>query len=636
MSFLKKGNVAFKQKRYKDALYFYEKSIRENPQIEEYITYNLEQVKSKLGVREGATDSTINVKVFVGIAAIPERVEALRKTIESLIDQVDLIGVYLNNWSSVPEFLKHEKILVEGVGGKDIGDIGKFWWVNRVKGVYFTCDDDLLYPENYVQKTIAALEKYNYKAVVGWHGSLLKEPFKDYYDKASRRVFVFSAHRPHDTPVHILGTGCCAFDTTKFLIRYEDFKSPNMADVYFAEKGQLSKTPFYVIKHEKNEVIEIEGYKESSIFMHSHKNVSSVKNTTKLQNDIVNKMWPWKLNDFLGLNVLLIGRFNTYSKGGIYKSCKLIQETLIGLGHNVDVLDTTEELSSEIAKKTYDLCWIYPGDPIRPDYKHVDEKIKKIRNNGTPVLVNFSYLSSDDRTTWIAKQLKYYNSQSGAPVLAAVFTETAANDVLLRDVREYVCVLPKTIDPTPFDLDLSYSVREGICLGDATKLSNPDIIGGSVNPWIDAISNRLPHVNLYAYKQYSGKDPHPKVKYVPHMQDEFGEFLASRRLFICLNVYLTFEMVACESQSYGTPVVYRHMPHSLSEYISATGLCVRTPEEMAEMVAWLYNNEEAWYSFSSSSSLNAKSKMIDNYKYSLEGYLRLASKRATLLKSALV
>ena len=115
------------------------------------------------------------------------------------------------------------------------------------------------------------------------------------------------------------------------------------------------------------------------------------------------------------------------------------------------------------------------------------------------------------------------------------------------------------------------------------------------------------------------------------MTDEFGDWMAHRKLFICLNVHLTFEMVACEAQFYGTPAVYRHMPHSLSEYISATGMAVRTPEEMGEMVSWLYNNEVAWNNFSQSSYYRAKSNHVDYLASSLEGYLRLAIIRAKKL-----
>src|SRR5690606_14533447 len=76
------------------------------------------------------TGDATATKVFVGIAAIPQRKAALEKSVRSLIDQVDRIGVYLNGWEEVPSFLLHPKIEVRRsqVDG-DIGDAGKFYWV---------------------------------------------------------------------------------------------------------------------------------------------------------------------------------------------------------------------------------------------------------------------------------------------------------------------------------------------------------------------------------------------------------------------------------------------------------------------------------------------------------------------------
>jgi len=71
----------------------------------------------------------------------------------------------------------------------------------------------------------------------------------------------------------------------------------------------------------------------------------------------------------------------------------------------------------------------------------------------------------------------------------------------------------------------------------------------------------------------------------------------------------------------------------LSEYISATGLATRTPEEMAEMVAWLYNDQIAWDKFSKSSIKNSESKNINYLDASLEGYLRLAIFKIKKLKN---
>jgi glycosyltransferase involved in cell wall biosynthesis len=613
-----------RDRQYQLAIEEYEKALAKTPELSEIIENNIAFAKKKI---ESDKSKSPDPDVFIGIAAIPERVLALEKTIESLLPQTRKIGVYLNNWDYIPDFLTNNKILISGFNEPDIGDIGKFHWVDDHDGIYFSCDDDLIYPADYVKRTVEKLRQYAFKAAVGWHGSLLLEPFNSYYEKNSRRVFMFSAHRPRDTPVHILGTGCCAFHTRHFLIKKNDFKNPNMADIFFSIKGQEQKIPFLVIEHNKGEIVEHEGTKESSIYSHSHTLTDSKKNTQLLQNEYVRSYLPWVLNNHKPLSILIIGRFENFSKGGIYKSCHLIKNHLLAAGHFVEICDTQKDLSV-YKLNSIDLCWIYPGDPERPDFSTVDEKIQQLREKSIPTIVNLSYLYEEKRTAWIAKKIKSLNEGIGSPVFGAVFTESAANDPILSSVKDFICVVPKTILPTPSSAIPTFKEREGICLGDATKLGNSKIIGGSINPWIEAIHRQLPHVNLYAYKQYQGENPHPKIKYVPHMKDDFGDWLSYRKIFICANVHLTFEMVACEAQSYGTPVIYRHMPHSLSEYISATGIAVRSPDEMAEIVAWLYNNETAWNKISKSSVLNGESNNVNLLDASLEGYLYLALHRA--------
>lgn len=574
-------------------------------------------------------------KTFVGIAAIPARKEALEKTVASLLPQVDEIGVYLNGWDDIPEFLADPKIKVatsQEFG--NIGDAGKFFWVNDYRGFYFTCDDDIIYPPYYVERLKGKLREYGYRAAVGWHGSMIKGTFTSYYTTASRRVFGFQFHRPWDTPAHVLGTGCMAFHTDAMKVRLQDFPEPNMADVFFAILGQKQRVPFVVVQHEEGELVEIPGTQESSIQADSRGKSKSVKDTGRRQTQLIRETGAWRTFEWQPLRVGVVGRFNSYKKGGIYKSCNLIANSLRDRGHFVIVHDTQDELTAVDA--SLDLVWIYPGDPMRPDFATVDDKIQQFRDAGVPVIVNLSYLYEPKRSLWIAEKLKEYNSRPGQPpVLAAVFAESVIDDPALAEVKDFVTFVPKTIEPTSADYIPDFHDREGICFGDSTKLSNREIVGGSSTPWINAVLKRLPHVNLYAFKQYSGQPAHKHLQTVPYMTDGFGNFLASRRLFINLNVHLTFEMVGCEAQSYGTPLLYRHMPHSLSEYIGPTGIRVRRPEELGELAAWLYNDESAWREYSRASRQNGAAISYDNAHAALEAALRTALVRVRSLQAQL-
>ena len=118
-----------------------------------------------------------NKKVTVSIATIPSRKEALKITIDSLINQVDKIYIYLNNYEEIPNYLTYNsyKLKTQGLkkieyfrsqNYKDLGDVGKFHCVGIIKGYHFTCDDDIIYPDNYIKYMI---EKGYYVIRVGAH-----------------------------------------------------------------------------------------------------------------------------------------------------------------------------------------------------------------------------------------------------------------------------------------------------------------------------------------------------------------------------------------------------------------------------------------------------------------------------------
>ena len=576
---------------------------------------------------------TVSNKKFVGIAAIPSREKALEKTIKSLIHQVDTIGVYLNCWERIPNYLQHHKIIIaKSQDHGDIGDAGKFFWVDHYEGYYFTCDDDIVYPDTYIHDIIEKIKFYKFKAVIGWHGSIIIEPFEDYYSSASRRVFAFGSNRPEDTYVHILGTGTVGFHTATIKVSLNDFKKPNMADVFFAELGQKQKVPFIIMKHEAKKMLSIEEVQEDSINKHGINNVDSKKNTKIYQNKLV-KTINWKLHNNGKLKILMIGRFETFTKGGIYKSNHMIKDTLISLGHDVIAIDS--QSNDFKIEKNIDVVVVYPGDPKRPDFAYAEDKMNKARAQGIPACINISYNTNVKRSKEIINKIKQYNSiKELAPAFLMSFTDMALSDQNLVDIQEYIISFPKTIAGNYYQNNIpDFFMREGIVLGDATKLMNKEITGGDITPWIAACKKLLPHVKLYVFKQYSGKFEIPGVETVPYMKEGFLEWVAKRRLFVCLNTITTFEMTPTEAQIVGTPVVYRPMPQSLSEYIGRSGISVTSPDEFAQICAWLYNDNFAWGSYSKLSLKNAETNMLKHLSIGLETSIRKTIYKASIIQN---
>ncbi|MDY7055166.1 tetratricopeptide repeat protein, partial [Limnospira fusiformis] len=561
--------------------------------------------------------------VFVGIASIPQRVDSLKLTIESLINQVDKIGVFLDKYHVVPEYLKNYGERIEVVTSnqvdRDLGDAGKFFWVESHQGYYFTCDDDLIYPPDYIFRTISRIKSFGTPVVLGWHGSLIISPFTDYYDPKSRRVFTFSAPRPFESYVHILGTGCLGFHTSHICVKLSDFKTPNMADVYFSLLGQKQKVPFIVIKHLKGEIIEAENSQDISIWKHSSCNIEmSRQNTKAIQNRLVSQI-DWKINYAnRRLRILVVGRFRVNRKGGVFKSSQLLVEGLTQLGHEVKevCISQSHEISlfiDEYANHPLDFALFYLPDPERPDFGNVIKQVELLASRGCVCAVNFSINLDPGRSKWISEKVRELNANFNYPrIFIAAFTNSTSLIKELDDVKDYIVTFPKTIDPGKIIKSYPYIERKDIFLGDIAKLCNNQLAVPNVTKWIEQIRINLPHVNIYAIKHYYTKAKLPDyIKILPYSQKGLGEILTQFRLYVCLTPGATFEMIPVEAAMAGTPVIHSPMPQSLSEYLSPVSIEVKSPEELGKMCLTIYEREDLWCRLSAASKGIHQTSYVD-------------------------
>ena len=147
-----------------------------------------------------------------------------------------------------PAFLRDDAKL-RAVSGVDLGDRGKFRFVDGFSGYYVTVDDDINYPSFYVEHLIDGIERYGRRAIVGWHGSILDPAITDFYDTSRRRVLEFSKDVPEDTFVHVLGTGAAAMHTDTLALSLADFPAPNMADIFVALQALRHDVPLVTLAH---------------------------------------------------------------------------------------------------------------------------------------------------------------------------------------------------------------------------------------------------------------------------------------------------------------------------------------------------------------------------------------------------
>lgn len=157
------------------------------------------------------------MRIVVGIATTGDRPKELKHTLESLNEQTvkaDLIHVHDNS----------KEI--------DYTDNAKFIILNHLPDevYFFSCDDDILYPEDYIEKTIEAIDKH--KTIVTYHGRNLRGKGLNYYHDHS--AFRCDQSFIETKKIDVCGTGVTAFRTDYF----------NPKDIYKAEDKCMSDLVF--------------------------------------------------------------------------------------------------------------------------------------------------------------------------------------------------------------------------------------------------------------------------------------------------------------------------------------------------------------------------------------------------------
>jgi len=169
--------------------------------------------------------------ITANIATYKPRVESLKRMLESIENQFDVINVYDNE--VMP----------------NLTDNGKFIRLETITEpeYYFTLDDDLIYPPDYVSKTIEAIEKYG--CIITHHGRQLQGTFLDYYTMHKTFRCLNDVHSAEI--VDVCGTGVTAFRTDYFHPKGLAFdKRLRMSDLIFSLEASKQKKTIGVVPHE--------------------------------------------------------------------------------------------------------------------------------------------------------------------------------------------------------------------------------------------------------------------------------------------------------------------------------------------------------------------------------------------------
>jgi hypothetical protein len=196
-----------------------------------------------------------NMKKIVGIASTPDRVEGLKDALADLSPQVNHIYVWLNGYKEIPEV--GEENVTFHLSEENIGAVGKLKVRDIIpkneKFYFFTCDDDILYPTNYIEHNITNYTEGSFQSS---HTGLYKSyPISNYYKETERNNNIptfFTRGCAQKFAVHIGGTGVmmCSSDIL-WEIPVDDFLDyPNMLDPWIGVYAHMNDIPIYTLIRE--------------------------------------------------------------------------------------------------------------------------------------------------------------------------------------------------------------------------------------------------------------------------------------------------------------------------------------------------------------------------------------------------
>lgn len=187
---------------------------------------------------------------LAAMASIPSREQFLPQVLASLRPQVDRLCIYLNGYSEVPACVREltdEHVLDAHKGG----DERKFHWSDKHDGIALTCDDDILYPSDYVERMTAAVAEWGGRLLVTAHG-------RTYVGKPRNVHDVFPGSIGHCTgAVHQSrfcnegGTGVLAWDARVLRVP-RTWPKPNNTDIQISIWAQQQGIPMWLVAHPAN------------------------------------------------------------------------------------------------------------------------------------------------------------------------------------------------------------------------------------------------------------------------------------------------------------------------------------------------------------------------------------------------
>ena len=184
---------------------------------------------------------------LVAVATGAHREGMLAASLGSLRSQCDRLHVFLNGYAQVPKVVRDLADTIER-SDTDEGADKKFHWAHEHAGVYLSCDDDFVYPPDYVSRMAANVARFDGRALVTAHGRTYPPHPKDAADQVLGRAATLDCRVPLGRWVNHAGTGVLAWDAGRIQVPVS-YPVPNRTDVQLSAWANQTGIPVWVVPH---------------------------------------------------------------------------------------------------------------------------------------------------------------------------------------------------------------------------------------------------------------------------------------------------------------------------------------------------------------------------------------------------
>ncbi|WP_022871648.1 hypothetical protein [Yaniella halotolerans] len=535
--------------------------------------------------------------IRVGIATMPGRESTLARVLNRIAPQVDEVFVYLNQMASVPRQCRTVPNNVKFYTGPDLGDRGKFAFLDGFTGYYITVDDDIAYAKYHVSNLLSGIERYERKAIVGWHGSIILEPFNDYYSQNSRKTFTYFRAVEEDIPVHVLGTGASGFHTDTLRLDFADFRVPNMADVFVALAARKQIVPMIVLAHRAREASPLkttESISEASL--RKHPSARQSLNVADTVTKIVKENSPWPRLEKIEAKRGQATRINIYDAiderlgtgGRLSKEASTTEELLRAHGC---LIESRHLLSTEPHRFVDpDLALVFASDL---NLQRVHSVVEHYARSGTPVLVQSAAAHEPGHET--LDQLSIWNERFSGLVRMGVFSDSWISKLDYSALGHTPIELPG-FEPFPPRPLAQFDTSKGVYVGDAAQLTDPKLVGDDFPDFLRAVRSAIPEAKIYA-----SQDPDSKVEAPPGIdeiwcleQTKLVPRLLTVRLAILLSTSISYPESIIDATRHGVPVLQRITEASENQHSNLVSVGFRDAMDLSNLSRNLYRNPVVW------------------------------------------